>query len=200
MSRNFPIDVTKNLVVKWAGPFGFGDYKYKVLRRPLKDDGSYWMACEWSHDERWFMIFTGPDAELPYSTREATVLHELAHGLVGYATLSAAHEEDVCNRVARLLRPRVKLANEHKIMGKGEPHDIQTSAKSRRDTMVASAVDHLSNRQREVINGLWYERASVRTIAKRLGVSGRTVQRIEKDALGDLMDLLSTDFLDKPCE
>lgn len=194
MSRNFPIEDTKALVAKWAGPFGFGDYKYKVTRRLKKDDGSFWMACQWTHDERWFVICTGADEELPLATREATVLHEFTHGLVSLATLSPAHEEDVCNRVARLLKPRVKLANEAKFIDHAEVGELTTAAKSPRDQQVADAVDSLSPKQREVINGLWYERASYRTIASRLGVDARTVQRIHAKAIEDLDSLLGYDF------
>ena len=61
-----------------------------------------------------------------------------------------------------------------------------------RDTLdrIATAVDDLPPLERAVIEGLYWERASQKTVAERLGVSRPTVQRRAASALLLLQECL----------
>lgn len=59
--------------------------------------------------------------------------------------------------------------------------------------LMAEAVDRLPDQQREVINGLFYERASYRAMAARMGVRLHEVEKLRRDALDSLRRLIEED-------
>lgn len=56
--------------------------------------------------------------------------------------------------------------------------------------LLAEAVDRLPEPERTLVNGLFYERASHREMARRLGVQLHDVQRIRRSAMSQLRTLI----------
>lgn len=59
---------------------------------------------------------------------------------------------------------------------------------------VRAAIDRLPEAQRDVINGLFYERVTEAALAERMGVSRALVRKRREQALSTLSAILGVDF------
>lgn len=172
------IDKGRALVEKWALRFGFGSYSRRVRKMPKAKREHYYALVYFDHEEEFFEVELVPDGTLPMRQLEYVVIHEMTHGLVGYAHQHVSAEEVICNRVARAFT-RSKGPNEHHYAS--APKQPKASQPERMSVLV----DALPDKERRVIEALYYEHGE-RThseIADELGVSKGTVGRIRDRAL-----------------
>jgi hypothetical protein len=171
-----PITKGKELVEKWATRFGFGHYSRRVRRMSKAKREHFFALVYFDHEEEFFDVELVPDGTLPVKQLEYVVIHEMTHGLVGYAQQHVSAEEVICNRLARAIT-RSKGPNEHHYKGgdltpKGAP-----------PPRTAVLVDALPEQEREVISRLFFGQASMGEVAAELGISKRQVGRIRNRAL-----------------
>lgn len=196
------------LVKAYAKRFGFGHYNIHVSPLPKEDaapDGGYWGRSHWNHHEEYFNVQVVPDSVLTDAEREHLVLHELTHGLLSYASDNDSNCETVCDRVAKLVAgPGVTGPNYKLFGGDACPWDqFEESAVSmtrrellgdeRKEAVVDQLLDHLGDlteRERFVLGSLFIDRLSFRAVARLMGVSARTVQRIRNSAVRKLSEVV----------
>lgn len=177
------------LVNRWKHILGFGHWRIYVYEIP--NNPTHWAISEWDVHEEWARIGFVADRVFPEEQRETLVLHEFAHGLLELAKTSEVAEEQFCNRFARLLaRDGNHLANEYmSIVAKNPPSDELNPAVRE---ALRVAVDRLPDRERQVIEGLYYERVGPTELAERLKVSRTTVYRIRDQAILRLEETLGS--------
>lgn len=185
----------KALTEKWAPAFGLGHYAHEVRVLPESARGKMWGRSYYNHEEEWFEFEVVPDGALPSAQVEALVLHELAHGLLNLASKSDHAVEAVCNRIVKLAsrQKNVVHCNQHENMGpQGWPTEDAGVEELRFEPKLwmAPLVDALPEKEARVLNALYYERASLRVTAKRLGVDHRTVGRWRDKGLARLRETL----------
>lgn len=166
----------KELVEKWATRFGFGHYSRRVKLMPKSKRQHFFALVYFDHEEEFFDVELVPDGSLPAKQLEYVVIHEMTHGLVGYAHQHVQAEEVICNRVARAFT-KSRGPNEHHYKG----GDVIPKGGPAPRTSVL--VDALPDREREVISRLFFGQASMGDVATELNLSKRQVGRIRDRAL-----------------
>jgi len=180
---------------KWATAFGLGHYSREVRCLPADQKGKVWGRSHYNHQEEWFEVEVVPDGALPTEQVEALVLHELAHGLLSFANEGDSAVEAVCNRISKLAsRQRKPLVHCNQYAGMGPDGWEEARLNSLRsnelhfdaDPWLSTLVDSLPKKESSVVSALYYEKASLREVARRHGVSARTVGRWRDDGLAML--------------
>lgn len=167
----------KELVDRWATRFGFGHYSRRVRKMAKTKREHYFALVYFDHEEEFFEVELVPDGTLPIRQLEYVVVHEMTHGLVGYAQQHVGAEEVICNRVARAFT---------RSKGPNELHYASSPSSPKKGSDVprmTAMVDALPDTERNVVSRLFYGGASMGDVAKELGISKRQVGRIRDEAL-----------------
>lgn len=182
------IDRAQALVKKWAPKFGLGDFRLRVTELPFASPEG-WGLSYYDLDELWGTVEIVGDGLLPDAVQELLVLHELAHGMLQFAKHGGITEEQSCNRIARLARGdfTTPLFNEHHLQMVGDAEFFggvdRNSADLDRRAWLPIVTDALPEREREVINGMYWEGLSLREVAERMGIHHHSVERYRDKAL-----------------
>lgn len=195
MTKKQSVKKSEALVKHWAPLFGFGHYKCSVTS--ISPDEKYWGQSYFDHHEEYFDVRVVPDGTLSEGEHAHLVLHELAHGILSLAEDSPAGCEIACNRIAKLLLgPGAHGPNYGKYGGPDrgwgdddeEVIDRMIAASGTRkawsddkDQTIVRILDSLpdlSDREKYVLGALYVQGMSFREVARKLGVSARTVTRI----------------------
>lgn len=170
-------------VDKWMPRFGFGGHwRVEVYRLQEKYKGKVWAHGFWNMEEEHVLFEFVPDGALPDTVLEMLVIHEVAHGLVELGKTSEHGEEVVCNRVAKVLKPRAKHPNEW--------YKTKKSFFDLPDETRLGATRELTARQRYVVHALFNENRSLGSVARDLGVTKRAVALCRDAALKKLKEEL----------
>lgn len=173
------------LVADWAPVFGFQNFRITVTVLPEEEKGKHWGLSSWNIEEEWAHIQLVPDGVLPDDVQEQLVLHELAHGLIDLATKGEAELEVVCNRIARFFGgPDVQSCNE---WNSTQEQDAW-AANSMDQRWVKLLVDGLPDDERRVVNALYYEGQTFRSLAAEMGKSTRSIGRLRDRAVARLTE------------
>ena len=145
-----------------------------------------WARSMFNHEDEWFIFEVNPQAPLSDETIESLVLHELGHGLCSLGQqLGDIGEEVACNRIGRLLLGRRFLHPNYLV----ELHpEAWTNAAMRPEfrLWLQPALDVLPERERKVVEGLYFEGKSYGQLATELGTVKWDVTRWHASALTQL--------------
>lgn len=184
--------LTQQYLDKWVPRFGFGHYHYKLRLIDTKAKLEFWARSWYSHEEEFFELEIVPDGVLPPRQHEGLVLHELTHGFLSFAETGPVQQETACNRLPRLLLgSNLKLANEYTVHnmerlpdGDSQEWMAKTAALDPvlRKEILRGLVDALPGDERQVIEGIYFERVGMETLARRMGVDKWKVRRLRNKA------------------
>lgn len=201
-SRKLSVKKSEKLVKEYAPLFGLGHYRFSVTVLPEDMKGKIWGRSNFNHSDEYFDMQIVPDGTLQDTAHRHLILHELAHGIVQYASESDAGLETACNRIAKMvLGPCANSPNYDYCGGENmqwpDSDSYESVVTNRRDILdtdkkdaavarLLNAVGTLTGRERFVVGAIYVQRMSFRETARALGCSARTIQRLRNSAVRKL--------------
>lgn len=196
MTRKSTIVDARRLVKKWAAALGFGHYRMSVLE--LQPDSEFWAVSRYSHEDEVAVIGFDTSAGMSKGELEFITLHELAHGIIELANLSPAHLETACNRIARLaLGEECEVPNEPICLANVKAKDGNRMQKTSRELLVDVCIDMLPADEKQVIEGLFFERVSLGEMARRMDSTKGKVRYLAKRGMARLEEMLRADIIEE---